>query len=124
LSCSPSRDVASTGPVRVNLNYGSASCPGWIIRCGLPVSEPLPVFPHSFLGAPLQGGRSLLGREYALVYRARLFNKTGPVELALRDKLYNFAHFAHHGRKIRRKSFVNDCRRQPQLVSALLRWKA
>jgi hypothetical protein len=47
---------------------------------------------HSFLGAALQAGGSLLRREYALVYRARLLNKKGPVEVPLRDKLYNFAH--------------------------------
>ena len=32
------------------------------------------------------------GREYALVYRAGLLNKTGSFEVTLRDKLYNFAH--------------------------------
>jgi hypothetical protein len=47
---------------------------------------------HSFLWAPLQAGGSLLRREYALVYRAGLLNKTGPVEVALRNKLCNFAH--------------------------------
>jgi len=47
---------------------------------------------RSFLGAPLQAGGSLLRREYALVYRARLLNKTGPVEVMLWDKLYDFAH--------------------------------
>jgi len=38
----------------------------------------------------LAGG--LLRREDALVYRAGLLNKTGPVEVRLRDKLNNFAH--------------------------------
>lgn len=47
---------------------------------------------HSFPGAPLQAGRSLLRREYALVYRAGLLNKTGPIKVTLRNKLYNFAH--------------------------------
>ena len=32
------------------------------------------------------------GREYALVYRAGLPNKTGSFEVTLRDKLNNFAH--------------------------------
>ena len=36
------------------------------------------------------GGR--LRREDTLVYRAGLLNKTGPVEVTLRDKLNNFAH--------------------------------
>ena len=31
-------------------------------------------------------------REDALVYRAGLLNKTGPLEVTLRDKLNNFAH--------------------------------
>jgi hypothetical protein len=47
---------------------------------------------HSFFGAPGQAGGSLLRREYALIYRAGLLNKTGPVEVTLRDKLHNFAH--------------------------------
>jgi hypothetical protein len=33
------------------------------------------------------------GREYALIYRAGLLNKTGSFEVTLRDKLYNFAHW-------------------------------
>jgi hypothetical protein len=41
---------------------------------------------------PLQADGSLLRREYALVYRAGLLNETDPVEVPLRDKLYNFAH--------------------------------
>jgi hypothetical protein len=36
------------------------------------------------------GGR--LRREDTLVYRAGLLNKTGPVEVTLRDKSNNFAH--------------------------------
>jgi len=47
---------------------------------------------RSLLGSPVQADGSLFGREYALVYRARLLNKTSPVEVTLRDKLYNFAH--------------------------------
>jgi hypothetical protein len=47
-------------------------------------------------GDPLQAGGTLR-REDALVYRAGLLNKTGPVEVTLRDKLNNFAHFAHQG---------------------------
>src|SRR6516162_4562175 len=42
------------------------------------------------------------GREYALVYRAGLLNKTGSFEVTLRDKLNNFAHLlseAEIGRK-------------------------
>src|SRR5216684_7326037 len=42
-----------------------------------------------------------LRREYALVYRAGLLDKTGcPVGGRLRDKLHDFAHFAHRGRKL------------------------
>jgi hypothetical protein len=38
-------------------------------------------------------GTGDLGREYALVYRAGLLNKTGrPVGVGLPDKLYDFAH--------------------------------
>ena len=47
---------------------------------------------RSLLGSPVQADGSLFGREYALVYRARLFDKTGAVEFTLRDKLDNFAH--------------------------------
>jgi hypothetical protein len=42
-------------------------------------------------GDPLQAGGTLR-REDALVYRAGLLNKTGPVEVTFRDKLNNFAH--------------------------------
>jgi len=42
-------------------------------------------------GVPLQTGGTLR-RKDALVYRAGLLNKTGPVEVTLRDKLNNFAH--------------------------------
>jgi hypothetical protein len=42
-------------------------------------------------GNPLQAGGTLR-REDALVYRAGLLNKSGPVEVTLRDKLNNFAH--------------------------------
>ena len=45
---------------------------------------------------------SSFGREYALVYRAGLLNKTGSFEVTLRDKLNNFAHLlseAEIGRK-------------------------
>ena len=45
----------------------------------------------SVRGDPLQAGGTLR-REDALVYRAGLLNKTGPVEVTLRDKLNNFAH--------------------------------
>jgi hypothetical protein len=75
-------------------------------RLGLTASEPL--LPgrsghgiHLFLGAPLQAGGSLLGWEYALIDRARLLNETRAIKVALRDELYNFAHFAHHSRKFR-----------------------
>jgi hypothetical protein len=46
---------------------------------------------HGFVGDPLQAGWPLR-REDALIYRAGLLNKTGPVEVTLRDKLNNFAH--------------------------------
>jgi hypothetical protein len=42
-------------------------------------------------GDPLQAGGTLR-REDALVYRAGFLNKTGPVEVTLRDKSNNFAH--------------------------------
>ena len=42
-------------------------------------------------GDPLQAGGTLR-REDALVYRAGLLNKTGPLEVTLRDKLNDFAH--------------------------------
>ncbi len=42
-------------------------------------------------GDPLQAGWTLR-REDALVYRAGLLNKTGPLEVTLRDKLNDFAH--------------------------------
>jgi len=42
-------------------------------------------------GVPLQTGETLR-RKDALVYRAGLLNKTGAVEVTLRDKLNNFAH--------------------------------
>jgi hypothetical protein len=45
----------------------------------------------SVRGDPLQAGGTLR-REDALVYRSGLLNKTGPVEVTLRDKLNNFAH--------------------------------
>ncbi len=51
-----------------------------------------PLGVRSFLGAALLAGGALLRREYALVYRAGLPNKTGPFEVTLRDKLYDFAH--------------------------------
>ena len=38
----------------------------------------------------LTGQWALLRREYALIYRAGLLNKTDPFELMLRDKLNNF----------------------------------
>ena len=63
---------------------------------------------HSFLGAPLQAGGSLLGREYALIDRAGLLNETRAIEVTLRDELYNFAHFAHHSRKFRGSLSIND----------------
>ena len=47
---------------------------------------------HSLVGTPLQAGGFLFCREYALVNRARLLNKTRPVEFPLRDEPYNFAH--------------------------------
>jgi hypothetical protein len=46
-----------------------------------------------------QAGGGLFRREDALVYRAGFLNKTGPVEVTLRDKLNNFAHFALQGWK-------------------------
>jgi hypothetical protein len=49
-------------------------------------------------GAPLQAG-GILCREDALVYRAGFLNKTRPVEVTLRDKLNDFAHFVHQGWK-------------------------
>ena len=45
----------------------------------------------SVRGDPLQAGGTLR-REDALVYRSGLLNKTGPVEVTLRDKSNNFAH--------------------------------
>jgi hypothetical protein len=44
-----------------------------------------------FLTYPLPASGALLRREYALIYRAGLLNKTGPFEVTLRDKLNNFA---------------------------------
>src|SRR5258706_12603003 len=44
-------------------------------------------------------GGGLLRREYALVYRAGLSNKTGPFELTLRDKLNKLRPFALQGWK-------------------------
>ncbi len=63
---------------------------------------------NSFLRTPLQIGGSFLGREYAFVDSAGLLNETRAIEVALRDELYNFAHFAHHSRKIPRKPLMND----------------
>jgi hypothetical protein len=41
---------------------------------------------------PLPARGALLRRKYALIYRAGLLNKTGPLEITLPDKLNNFAH--------------------------------
>ena len=57
-------------------------------------------------GDPLQAGGTLR-REDALVYRAGLLNKTGPVEVTLRDKLNNFAHLLTKVGKSRKYS-AND----------------
>jgi hypothetical protein len=40
---------------------------------------------------PLLARGALLRREYALIYRAGLLNKSSPFEVTLRDQLNNFA---------------------------------
>ncbi len=73
---------------------------------------------HLMLGTPLQTGRFLLRWKNALVNRARLLDKTGPVEFPLRDKPYNFAHLlttsGNYEEIFRQRSpaFAND-RRHP-----------
>ena len=41
----------------------------------------------------LRAGGTLLRRKYAFVDRAGLLDETGPLEIALRDELNNFAHW-------------------------------
>ena len=66
------------------------------------------------------GGR--LRREDTLVYRAGLLNKTGPVEVTLRDKSNN-SPICSPRLESRRKYSPNDRQRQEQLVLGLPRWK-
>ena len=74
-----------------DVHVGARVSPGSLLASRIaPSLHPQPA--HLFPGAPLQAGGSLLRREYAFVYRAGFLNKTGPVEVTLRDKLYNFAH--------------------------------
>ena len=69
-------------------------------------------------GDPLQAGGTL-GREDALVYRAGLLNKSGPLEVTLRDKLNNFAHLLT---KVGNSEEI-FLQRQQQLVLGLPLWK-
>ena len=49
--------------------------------------------PLSIPEIPRQAGGALLRREYALIYRAGLLDKTVPFEVTLRYKSNNFSHF-------------------------------
>jgi hypothetical protein len=51
-----------------------------------------PLGVRSFLRARCSPARPFFRREYALVYRAGLLNKTGSFEVTLRDKSNNVAH--------------------------------
>jgi|SRR3979409_402740 hypothetical protein len=71
----------------------------------------------SVRGDPLQAGGTLR-LEDALVYRSGLLNKTGLVEVTLRDKLNNFAHLFHQGR-----NSEEITQRHQQLVLGFPPWK-
>jgi hypothetical protein len=64
----------------------------WLLQPGKPFrSGHVKEISSRVRGNPLKAGGPLR-REDALIYRAGLLNKTGPVEVTLRDKLNNFAH--------------------------------
>jgi hypothetical protein len=59
-------------------------------------------FSNTLLRGLLLAGGALLRREYALVCRARLSNKTRAFKLRLRDKSYDFAHGLSETNALRR----------------------